>query len=106
MPEIVAQVLARGGIQHLVSAMRLNKFHAGVQQQSCSLLLALAECHEDSRQDMVREGVREVVLAAIQRDVLCEMQISLQCARNLLRLLTTSHDAPHLPVLTMNLFKE
>jgi hypothetical protein len=39
---------------------------------------------------MLDAGVKEVVMAAIQRDVLCEMRISLHCARNLLRLLCFS----------------
>lgn len=85
--EVVSEVLVKGGLPHLVKSMRLHKFNASVQQQGCNLLLALAEADESSRLDMVRYGVREVVTSAIQRDVLCEMRISLQCARNLLRLL-------------------
>lgn len=105
--EIVTDVLENGVVECLVNSMQLHQFHAGVQQQACNLLLSIAECDEPARHHMARCGVREVVMAAIQRDVLCEMRISLQCARNLLRLLChSSHDAPHLPLLTMKMFEE
>ena len=85
--EIVREINALRGIDVIVASMRENALHAGVQQQGCSLLLAMAELSQECRVEMVGAGVERVVAAAIQHDVLCEMRISLQCARNLLRLL-------------------
>jgi len=87
--EIAREIVAADGLQLVVAGMYMHAAHAGVQQQACSLLLAMAEACEECRGAMVGAGVREVVMAAIQCDVLCEMRISLQCARNLLRLLLT-----------------
>jgi hypothetical protein len=85
--EIVREIVAHQGINIIVASMRVHSSHAGVQQQACNLLLAMAELSQDCRADMVAAGVQRVVSAAIQHDVLSEMRISLQGARNLLRLL-------------------
>ena len=85
--EIVDDVVALNGLEIIVASMQTHPLHAGLQQQACSLLLAMAELRLECREHMVEAGVQAVVMAAIQRDVLCEMRMSLQCARNLLQML-------------------
>jgi hypothetical protein len=91
--EIVKKVLELKGLKYIVSAMCTHQMHEGVQQQACSVLLAMAEQSGKCRIAMVRAGVKEAVMAAIQCDVLCEMRISLLRARNLLELLRTEEFA-------------
>lgn len=115
--DIITEVVTLKGLEQIVVSMRCHPFHAGLQQQFCRLLLVMAQlgvdvesteatsdrCHvdigatvldsvrerqrEECARQMLRAQVAEAVKEAIQRDMLCEMRMSLQCARELLRIL-------------------